>query len=156
MRESAPAPQRPAEGAGSAGASRFRRTLDRQENMGGELLAAIDALRGLAIVVLVSQKYIWHKVLRIAIDYREPGALHLYHDAVSLQENMIVGGKADLVVRHRIRNDWRGFLQAVAIAPAQDIARDHQLVSAHLRICCILFGIDVNQLHDPVAVRATG
>src|SRR5260370_24755947 len=156
MRKSVPAPRRPAEGAGSAGASRFRRTLDRQENMGGELLAAIDALCGLAIVVLVSQKYIWHKVLRIAIDYREPGALHLHHNPVSLQENMIVGGKAYRVVRHRIRNDWRGFLQAVAIAPAQDIARDHQLVSSHLGIWRILFRVHVDELHDPVAVGACG
>src|SRR5258708_22734773 len=100
MRESAPAPRRPAEGAGLISVSRSCRTLDRQKNMRCELFASIDALRGLAIVVLVSQKYIWHKVLRIAIDHREPRALHLHHDAVPLQENMIVGGKADLVVGH--------------------------------------------------------
>ena len=38
--------------------------------------------------------------LRIAVDHREPGALHLHHDPVSLLEDVIVGRECDLIV-HR-------------------------------------------------------
>ena len=61
-----------------------------------ELFASIDALCGFAIVVLVSQKYIWHKVLRIAIDHRKPSALHLDHDAMAAAEGVMNLGCGDL------------------------------------------------------------
>src|SRR5215475_12660994 len=94
--------------------------------------------------------------LGVAVDHREPGALHLNHDPVSLQEDVVVGWESDLVTRHRIWRNRLGLLEAVAVAPAQYIARNHQLKAAHLRIGLILLRININELHDPITVRACG
>jgi hypothetical protein len=53
-----------------------------------------------------------------------------------------------------MRSAWR--LQALAIAAAEDVGRNHELIAAHFRLPGYLVGIDVDQLHHPVGVRAAG
>lgn len=49
----------------------------------------IDALFRFDEIRFLSEENIRNEFLRITIDYREPGTLHLYHDAMALPENMI-------------------------------------------------------------------
>src|SRR5215510_8456402 len=105
---------------------------------------------------LFRKEDVGHETLRVAINYWKPGALHLRHDFVSLQEDVIVGGESDLVARYRIWRNRLGLLEAVAVPPAQHVARDHQLKAAHLRIGLILLRININELYDPIAVGSCG
>src|SRR5262245_39722643 len=102
---------------------------------------------------LFREEDVGHESLRVAINYWKPCALRLRHDFVSLQEDMIIGGESDLVACYRIWSNRLGLLEAVAVAPAQYIACDHQLKAAHLRIGLILLRININELYDPIAVR---
>ena len=56
-------------------------------------------------VRLFREEDVRHESLRVAIDHREPSALNLHHDPVSLLEDVIVGRKSDLVVQHRVRRE---------------------------------------------------
>ena len=71
-----------------------------------------------------------------------------------LQEGVIVGVQVDGVFGHFIRRHRLGIGEAFSKARAEYFVRDHELVAAHLGVFRIVFRINVDQLHDPVAVRA--
>ena len=76
----------------------------------------------------------------------------MHHHAVTLAE-----GVALRVQIHReggdfVRHDGSRLLEALVVAAAQDVVGDHQLVPVHLGLGHARFGIDVDQLDDPVGV----
>src|SRR6187402_185938 len=91
-------------------------------------------LRGLLKIGILCEEDIRHELLRIAVDEREPGALHLDHDPVSFLEHVVVGRESDLVMLYRIRRNRLRLFKTIAITSAEDVARDHKFVSAHCRI----------------------
>ena len=86
--------------------------------------------------------------------YAEPRRLHLHHDAVARQEHVIRRRQGELVRQRCIYLDRLRILEARAIASAEDVHRDPELVAAHLGLAGDFVGIDVDQLHDPVGVGA--
>src|ERR1700722_8693781 len=111
------------------------------------------------------------KNLRIPIDQRKPGTLHLHHNTMATTERVIY-------VRHRKinflnlsgRESLRSF-ETLAKFPAHRLPSNKLLVTRHFnarrrhiggssrarsRVLRIAFGINVDQFHDPVRIRAAG
>ena len=57
-----------------------------------------------------------HELLRIAVDQREPRALHLHHDLVPLPEPVMLHVQVDRVLLHLVRRDRLRLLEALAEA----------------------------------------
>src|SRR6266852_8581890 len=83
------------------------------------LLRAVDSLRGFLKVGLLGFENIGNKFLRVAVDDREPSALDLHHNAVSLLENVVRGVQINGEKRDCIRRDGFGFFERVAKAAAE-------------------------------------
>lgn len=77
-------------------------------------LRALDTLCGLFVIVRLGEEDVGHKSLRIAVVEREPAGLHLNHYAVSGPENVICGGKGELVKQRYI--GWDGGLASAFTA----------------------------------------
>ena len=89
------------------------------------LTGAEDSLGGGFEIGFLRLEDIWDVTLGIPVDYGEPGALDLHHDAVSFQKNVVVAGKGDLIVLDGVGGHRLGFLKAVPVAATQDVAGDH-------------------------------
>src|SRR6185503_12444101 len=126
--------------------------LDWQGDIRRILAGAKYLLRCRLKVSLSRLENVRYKLLRVSIDNGKPRALHLDHNTVALLKSMIVGGKTYLVVVNRVRDERLGFLESLQIPPTKDVAGNHELVATHRRVCFKLIGIDVDHLHDPVAV----
>src|SRR6185437_9495490 len=72
--------------------------------------------------------------LRVAVDQREPAALHLDHDPVALFEGVgdLVNIKGDL--SRSVGNEGLGFFVAVAKFATKDLGADKALVAGGSRI----------------------
>src|SRR6202043_3687594 len=97
---------------------------------------------------------VFNETLRIAVVEGKPTRLHLHHDSVARKENVIGGRKAEAIQLLLTRRYWLRHIEPLAIAAPQDIARDHQLVTAHLWVAPDFIRIHVDELDDEVAVRA--
>src|SRR5581483_4374805 len=112
----------------------------------------IHPLRRLLVALWLRPKDIRHEGLWIAVVKREPARMDLNHDPVSWQENVVRSRQSEPIEQRLVwRNRFRT-LQRLAIASAENISRNHQLVSAHFLISCDLIRIDVDQLHDPIRI----
>src|SRR5207249_6744269 len=78
------------------------------------------------------------------------------HNAMALQKAVIVGVEVNGIFGDLVWSDWLRLLKAVAEAPAENLVGDGQLVSGHVGVGRVFFGVDVNELHHPVAVGAGG
>ena len=65
----------------------------------------MNPLRRFAEVLGLGQKDVGYELLWIAIDEREPRALHLDHYAVTLQKHVVIRRKTDFVRNNRTRRD---------------------------------------------------
>ncbi len=92
---------------------------------------SVDALRGRDEVGRLREKDVRHELLRVPIDDREPGALHLHHDAVPGLKRVIVGGKRNHVLDRNVRRQRGGPFDALVIPAADHVAGNHQLKAAH-------------------------
>src|ERR1044072_6380814 len=126
--------------------------LDWQVDVGAVLAGAKYFLRCRLKVSLSRLENVCYKLLRVAIDNRKPGPLHLHHNTVALLKSMIVGRKTYLVVINRVGDERFRFFKTLQIPAAKHVSRNHELVSTHRRVRLKLGGIDVDQLYDPVAV----
>ena len=95
-----------------------------------------------------------HELLRIAVDHREPAALHLYHDPVSFEERMVMRTDAEDEFCYSPWYERLRFFKALVIPSSHHLAGNHELISTHARVLRILLRIDVNQFDDPVAVAS--
>ena len=71
-------------------------------------------------------------------------------------EHVIVGGKHDPVLVYGVGHNRCGPFDALEIAPAHHITRNHQLIATHGRVGDVLLRVDIDQLDDPVAVGTRG
>ena len=91
--------------------------------------------------------------LRVAIDQREPRALHLHHDAMARPKNMVGGVEINGVFVHFVGLHRFRLLETVAESPAKHVVGDHQLIARQL---FIIVRIRVDQLNDPIRIGAGG
>src|SRR5215469_10502803 len=110
----------------------------------------VHALDGFAVVLRFSPEDIRHKRLRVTVVQREPTRLDLHHHAVSRQEHMIGIWQGEAIDQWLAALNGLGILQAFAIAPAENIRRDHQLIASHPRLGGYFIWIYVNQFYNPV------
>jgi len=102
------------------------------------------------------------KLLRIAVHEREPGALHLHHDAMTAPEGVIRIRHDPFDFRHFSRFKRLGLREAVAELAPHGLASDQLLIAAHLNtrsVRCrvwIISGVNVDQFDHPIRVRACG
>ena len=115
-----------------------------------------DPLRGLAVIRWLGEEHIRHEGLRVAVIEREQARLHLHHHPVARLKHVVRGRQSELVRQRLVRCDRLGMLETLAVAAAEDRHRHGQLIAPHLRRRRHLVGIDVDQLHHPVAVTAAG
>src|SRR5687767_12007544 len=95
-------------------------------------------------VRLFGKKNVRHESLRVAVDHREPCALHLHHDPVTFPEGVVVGRKRNLIVLYRISRKRLRFLKAFKIATTENIAGNHQMEAPHFRIGFVLLRIYID------------
>ncbi len=133
----------------------------------------VDALLGGFIVRGLCGHDAGHEGLRVAVVEREPAALHLDHDAMAFEEDVVGGVQGEFVFLRRVGGDGFGLREAGAIAAAEDFVGNHELVAggvgfrpglrggidgqtseSAIGVGRGLVGKDVDELDDPVAVRA--
>ena len=116
----------------------------------------IDALRRFAIISRLGPEDVWHKRLRVAVIEREPARLHLHHDAVTRQKDMVRRRQSKAIKQRFVRHDrlWR--FQTLPIASAENVGRDHQLKAAHGRLHSDFVAIDIDQFDHPIGITAAG
>ncbi len=112
----------------------------------------INPLRGLLVVSRRCPEDARHERLRIAIVQREPARLHLDHDPVSREKHVVRGRQREAVQQRPVGRDRSGRLEAFPISTAEDVGRDHQLITAECRLSGHLVGVHVDHLHHPVRV----
>src|SRR2546430_1254432 len=72
------------------------------------------------------------------------------------EEAVVLGVEVHDVLRHAVRHDRLGVLEARAVAAPEHLVRHHELVAAELRIGGELLRVDVDEFHDPIGVAARG
>ena len=113
----------------------FRRLLHRQHlhaDMRRILRRTIDTLSRRLEVAVAGLEYVRHIFLRVAIDQRKPGALHLHHDLVPLAKTVMTPVQIDRVFVDLIGNDRFGFRKTLAKTGPHRLAADEQLVAAQM------------------------
>ena len=93
------------------------------------MLGTINAMRGLLIVRLLGFKNIGDKLLRVTIDDRKPGALHLDHDAVAPLEDVVRGVQVDRKRRDGAGDKWFRRFERIAEASTEYVVGNHQLIA---------------------------
>src|SRR5713226_3291149 len=114
----------------------------------------VDALGGFAIVGGLGPENVGNESLRIAVVEGEPARLNLHHDAVAAQEHVIRRGEREAIEQRLVRREGLWRFKTLAIAAAENISGDHELVAAHFGLRAYFVGIEVDELDDPVGVRA--
>ena len=97
--------------------------------MGGEFGGAVDALVGGDEVGgggLIDAGDIF---LRVAVDDREPGRLHLHHDAMAFEKYVIVIAQGNVPLRGMVGFEGLRMLVAMEEATAADFHGDGQFIS---------------------------
>src|SRR3954452_15309257 len=118
--------------------------------------AVVDLLLCLAIVLRFCPENIRDEGLRIAVIEWEPARLHLHHNAVPGQKDVISGWQVEPVQQRLARSNRLRGLEALAIPTTKDIRRYHPLITAHLRLPGDFVGVDVDELDHPVGVGSAG
>src|SRR5437899_1065371 len=90
------------------------RTHDWKRDVRRILRRAIDPMRSRSEIGSLCLKDVRHEGLRIAIDKREPCALHLHHHAVSFEKRVVLRVETPRVLSDRVRHDGLGFLEALS------------------------------------------
>src|SRR5213079_1092325 len=86
----------------------------------------------------------------------EPAALDLHHDTVPPPERVGLLVQVYGERKHGVPPERGGVLPALAVPPAHDLARHHQLVAAHGGAVGDRVRVHVDQFRYPVGVRTGG
>ena len=101
-----------------------------------------------------------HKLLWIARDEREPGALNLHHDPVAAAKGMIDVWQFKIERRWLVGSERLGFFEAVTEFSAEGLAAHELLVATHFNLRGIgvgiveVRGVDIDEFYDEVGVRS--
>jgi hypothetical protein len=93
--------------------------------------------------------------LRIPIIERKPAALDLYHQPMTALERMGHLGHREGLIRRLVWGHRSWGTEALSIATAKYVGRDHEFVAAHAGLGGILVGENIDQLDDPINVGAS-
>src|ERR1700733_6114579 len=91
-----------------------------------------DFLLGFLVVAGFGPEDIRDEGLRVPVVEREPAGLHLHHDAMAWQEDMVRRGQQEFVFERRVGRNGMRDREALTVAAAEDVRRDHQLVAAEV------------------------
>jgi len=116
----------------------------------------VDALGGFAVVGGLGPENVGDESLGIAVVEGEPARLDLDHDAMAGKEDVIGVGKIEAIEQRLVGSDGMGSFEAFAIAAAEDVAGDHELIAAEFGLAGNFVGVDVDEFDDPVGVGAAG
>src|SRR5260370_33252147 len=94
----------------------------------------VDALRSLSKIPRFSPENRWHEGLWVAVVQGKPARLYLDHDPVAGQKDMVRRRQSETVEQRLVGCNGLGRFQALAIAAAKNVGRNHQLISAHVGI----------------------
>src|SRR5277367_2869112 len=123
---------------------------------GGVAGSVIDALRGFYVVGGLGVKNVGDEGLRVAVVEREERGLHLNHDAMAGEEDVVHGGQAEAIEQRLIGHDGFGMPEAGAVAAAENVERNGEFVATHDGLRGHSARVDVDELDDPIAVGAAG
>lgn len=121
-----------------------------------------DALRCFLIVAKLGEHDVVDEALWVSVIEREQARLHLHHDPVSGQEDMVHVRQRPAIAFDLARFDRDRPGEILAIAAPENLYPDRQLITCHGRLAALIggfghvIGIDVDQLHHPIAVGAAG
>lgn len=118
------------------------------------LTTAIDRLPGLDEILVGCLEDIGNEFLRIPIDYREPAALDLDHQLMTLSKAMIDLVEVDDEFFHFARHQGFRMRKAFSEPAAEHFHGYRKLKSAHPEIILVIIGVNVDQLYNPIHVRA--
>ena len=119
----------------------------------------MNAVRGFAEVLRFGRRYIYER-LRVAVNQREPGALHLNHDAMAAAERVKDVGNREFDFSDFAGLEWLWLLEAVAEFATKNVAANELLVTAHGNMSGVWIRVgevacvNINELDDPISVRA--
>jgi hypothetical protein len=116
----------------------------------------VDALGGFLVVGGLGPEDVGDEGLGVAVVEGEPTGLDLHHDAVAGEEDVVGGGQIEAVGEGLVGGDGFGGGETLAVAAAEDVGGDHELVAAHVGLAGDLVGVEVDELDDPVGVGAGG
>ena len=77
----------------------------------------------------VGQKFLW-----IAVVEREPRTLNLDLNAMALEERVVGSVEAEAIFEDLVSPNGPGMFEALAVAAAEDLRVDDELVKAHVRL----------------------
>ena len=113
-----------------------------------------DVLSGFPVVGGSCEEDGGNEGLWVSIVEREPTGLDLDHDAVAGEEDVVGVGQCEAIGLGFVGRDGCGVLEAFAIAAAEYVHRDTELVAAQLGRTSDFVGVDIDELDDPVGVAA--
>src|ERR1700679_132580 len=115
---------------------------------------AVDALSGGAKISLCRLVDVGHIGLWIAVDQREPAALHLNHDPMTRLEGVIAGSQTERVRGDLSGNHRLGLLEAIPVARPEYLFGEHELEATH--VLRLSVRVDIDEFYHPVTVRSGG
>ena len=117
-------------------------TIGNQTAAGG-VGAPMDAFHRRLILGRLGVEDIFHVGLRVAIVEREQRGLHLNHELVTGQEDVIDVGQRKLVFLDLARGQALRLVKAMDIAAAEDFDPDRQFVTGHARLRALRSAFEV-------------
>src|SRR5579864_2423929 len=112
--------------AGLALAGLVRSSNYRQLNKALLAGCVVNPLYRLLVVARLGPEDALHERLWIAVVERKPARLHLHHDSMARQEDVVSVGQRELVQQRRVGGNRFSSGEALAIAATQNTGRDHQ------------------------------
>ena len=112
----------------------------------------VDALGGFSVVAGFGEKDVVDVGLGVAVVEGKPAGLDLDHDAVSGEEDVVGVGEHEFISERRVGGDGFGFGETGAIASAEDVHGDGELVASEVGLAGDLIGVEVDEFDDPVGV----
>src|ERR1700685_3209020 len=104
------------------------------------LSAVVNPLRRLSIIRWLRKQNVDDVRLRIAVVKRKPTRLYMHHYSMSGQKHMVGTRQREPVFLDGIGGNRARMLEAFAIASAENVHRQRQLVAAHLGLRRNLIG----------------
>src|SRR5262249_1958615 len=114
--------------------------------------SVVHSLDRFSVISGLGPEDIRNERLWVPVIQREPARLHLHHHAMTRKEDVVRGRQRKAIQQRLVGFDRFGPLQTLAITSTKDVRRDHQLITAQLRLARYLIGINIDELDDPIGV----
>src|SRR5580692_108382 len=122
--------------------------------MGRRICRSVYFLGGRLEIGIRCLKDIWYELLRIAVNNRKPGTLHLNHYPVTFFEYMVETVEVYGIGLDCTGRNGPGLFKSLSKSSANDVVGNHQFITCHFLILGILLRIDIDQFYYPVGICA--